>query len=100
MERRAEPIFLRIRPGDHVAVRGLHPSSPASDWWIGAVLHCDGGARGPQPSLCQVACIDTGIIHTVNADQIVDRLRPGPGDAQSRPSPPGNLREQAEARGS
>ena len=37
---------------------------------MGEIIHIVAGARGPEPSLFQVACIDTGVIKTVNADQV------------------------------
>ncbi len=65
--------FLFVKPGDIVVVEGEAPVSSfgSSDWWMGYVLHSTGGARDPcSTSICQVACLDTGIIKTVNADLV------------------------------
>jgi hypothetical protein len=61
-----EPRFLAVRVGDLVAVQA------SADWWIGQVIHAEGGARCNANSLFQIACVDTGVIRTVNADAVVD----------------------------
>jgi hypothetical protein len=61
-----EPRFLAVRVGDLVAVQA------SATWWIGQVIHAEGGARCNGNSLFQIACIDTGVIRTVNADAVVD----------------------------
>ncbi len=58
-----EPVFLSVRVGDAVLVE-----SPGIDWWIGHVIHREGGARSSANSFFQIACVDTGVIRTVNAD--------------------------------
>ena len=63
-----EPVFLSVQVGDLVAVQGL------ADWWIGQVIHREGGARCNANSLFQIACIDSGVIRTVNADSVIDVL--------------------------
>ena len=63
-----EPRFLAVRVGDLVAVRS------GADWWAGQVIHAEGGARCSANSLFQIACIDTGVIRTVNADAVIDIL--------------------------
>lgn len=102
------PRFLAVRVGDVVAVQA-DPGQPgeAADWWAGQVIHAEGGARCGANSLFQVACIDTGVIRTVNADAVVDILvaapRDGAGDGAStapggdrrRPSPPGSAALEA-----
>jgi hypothetical protein len=63
-----EPRFLAVRVGDLVAVRS------SNDWWAGQVIHAEGGARCNANSLFQIACIDSGVIRTVNADAVLDIL--------------------------
>ena len=63
-----EPRFLAVRVGDLVAVQA------PSDWWVGQVIHAEGGARCNANSLFQIACIDSGVIRTVNADAVLDIL--------------------------
>jgi len=76
-----EPRFLAVRVGDLVAVQA------SATWWIGQVIHAEGGARCNANSLFQIACIDTGAIRTVNADAVVDIVRArgakAPGTAQT-----------------
>ncbi|WP_074161341.1 DUF3104 domain-containing protein [Prochlorococcus marinus] len=69
-----ESIFLAVTCGDVVIVQ--ESEGPATEsWWMGEVIHIVSGARGPDPSLFQVACIDTGVIKTVNADQVTKVVR-------------------------
>jgi hypothetical protein len=56
-----EPVFLSVRVGDVVVVE-----SPGADWWVGHVIHREGGARCNANSFFQIACVDTGVIRTVN----------------------------------
>jgi hypothetical protein len=63
-----EPRFLAVRVGDIVAIRRT------PDWWAGQVIHAEGGARCKANSLFQIACVDTGVIRTVNADAVIDIL--------------------------
>ena len=74
------PDFLLAKPGDIVVVEEDSPVVEAGkmpDWWVGHVIHVVGGARDPHVnSLFQVACIDTGIIRTINADVVKGILRP------------------------
>ena len=69
-----ESIFLAVACGDVVIVQDNQRHAPES-WWMGEVIHIVSGARGPDPSLFQVACIDTGVIKTVNADQVTKVVR-------------------------
>jgi hypothetical protein len=62
----SEPRFLAVQVGDLVAVQAC------GDWWMGQVIHAEGGARCNANSLFQIACIDSGVIRTVNADAVVD----------------------------
>jgi hypothetical protein len=59
------PVFLSVRVGDSVIVE-----SSGIDWWVGHVIHREGGARCSANSLFQIACVDTGVIRTVNADSV------------------------------
>jgi hypothetical protein len=65
-----EQRFLAVRVGDRVAV-----ADDEQGWWIGDVIHAEGGARGPANSLFQIACVDSGAIRTVNADAVIDILQ-------------------------
>ena len=69
-----ESIFVAVTCGDVVLVQDNQRHAPES-WWMGEVIHIVSGARGPDPSLFQVACIDTGVIKTVNADQVTKVVR-------------------------
>ena len=67
------PDFLLAKFGDIVVVEESPPAFEVDnlDWWVGRVIHAVGGARDPRSSsLFQVACIDTGMIRTVNADAV------------------------------
>lgn len=45
------------------------------DWWMGLVLHCNGGARDPSIyTLFQIADVDTGVVRWVNADLVTHVL--------------------------
>ena len=45
------------------------------DWWMGLVLHCNGGARDPKVyTLFQIADVDSGVIRWVNADLVTHVL--------------------------
>ena len=67
----ASPRFLAVRVGDLVAVRG----DDGSSWWLGQVIHAEGGARCQANSLFQMACVDSGVIRTVNADAVIEILQ-------------------------
>ncbi len=62
-------IFLAVTRGDVVIVEE-NQGHTQENWWMGEIIHIVSGARGAEPSLFQVACIDTGAIKTVNADQV------------------------------
>ena len=72
--RAADPLFLSVKAGMTVIVRHLPPDQLGREedhWWMADVIHVDGGARNPKvPSLLQVADVDTGTIHWVNADLV------------------------------
>jgi len=74
------PIFLSLKPGMTVIVRhdSLVGEAHDNDWWMGLVLHCNGGARDPSIySLFQIADVDTGVVHWVNADLVTHVLPEG-----------------------
>lgn len=71
------PVFLSVRPGDFVIVaKAAEVALPDNgDWWMGQVVFCEGGARDPKVnSLFQIADVDDGCIHWVNADQVTHVL--------------------------
>ncbi len=73
------PDFLLVKPGDIVVVEEspLLAGANKVDWWIGHVLYVVGGARDScVNSLFQVACVDTGVIRTINANLVKGILRP------------------------
>ena len=69
-----ESVFLSVTCGDVVIVQDNQLHAPES-WWMGEIIHIVSGARSLEPSLFQVACIDTGVIKTVNADQVTKVVR-------------------------
>ena len=72
------PDFLLARSGDIVVVEedSLVVGGQKADWWVGYVIHVAGSARDPcVNSLFQVACVDTGVVRTVNADLVRGILR-------------------------
>ncbi|MGB7565087.1 MAG: DUF3104 domain-containing protein [Prochlorococcaceae cyanobacterium] len=70
--RQAQPLrFLEVRLGDTVVV-----APPSGPWWIGRVIHREGGARCDANAFFQVACVDTGVIRTLNADAVAEILTP------------------------
>ena len=74
MERQQDPCFLAVRVGDLVTVAGASADPAAA--WIGQVIHAEGGARCAANSLFQIACVDSGVIRTVNADAVLDIVAP------------------------
>ncbi len=73
------PDFLLAKAGDIVVVEEGSPVAREgkADWWLGHVIHVVRGARDPSAaSLFQVACVDTGMIRTINADLVKGILRP------------------------
>ena len=67
------PIFLRVKPGQFVVVQDVAPvgQRKTTDWWMGQVIFCEGGARDPKVNgLFQMADVDSGEIRWVNADQV------------------------------
>jgi len=75
----ARPVFLGLQPGMTVIVRhDPMPGEPRErDWWMGQVIHCEGGARDPKAwSMFQIADVDSGVIRWVNGD-LVTHVLPG-----------------------
>ena len=59
-----EPLFLRVRPGEAV----LYEKDQ-----IGKVLTFVGGSVDPDaPSLFQVANVDSGEIHWINGEKVIE----------------------------
>ena len=59
------PVFFDVKAGITVVV------TEADSWWMGEILHVDGGARAPKtPTLFQIADIDSGVVRWVNADLV------------------------------
>lgn len=76
--RQARPLrFLDVGVGDTVVV-----APPTGPWWIGRVIHREGGARCQANAFFQVACVDTGAIRTLNADAVVEILTSASATAQ------------------
>ena len=65
------PPFLGFKAGDLVLVEPLTADTAAdADWWMGWIIHVDGGARDPcVPTLFQVADCDTGHVRWISADE-------------------------------
>ena len=63
--------FLGFKAGDLVLVEPLTADTAAdADWWMGWIIHVDGGARDPRvPTLFQVADCDTGHVRWISADE-------------------------------
>ncbi|MEN9388840.1 MAG: hypothetical protein RLZZ255_1816 [Cyanobacteriota bacterium] len=88
-----KPLFLAVQVGDLVAVR----RSP--DWWVGQVIHAEGRGRCNANSLFQIACADTGVVRTVNADAVIDILCPRSQQSSGTLEPAHNHSHQAEGTG-
>ena len=71
--------FLLVRAGDYVVIKNeksCHDNKKETDYWIGHVINCIGGARNPNSwTLFQVANIDNGEIMIINADLVVNILK-------------------------
>ena len=89
--------FLAVRVGDLVVVEG--PLGPPEDWWVGQVIHAEGGARCQANSLFQIACVDSGVIRTVNADAVLDILQAGERDDSGALQAPHNHPHQHQGSG-
>ncbi len=67
-------VFLTVQAGDYVIISedgSLH----FDGWWVGQVLCIQGGARKSEhQTLFQVVNIDTGVIHWINADLVINKF--------------------------
>ena len=66
---------------------------------MGQVIHAEGGARCQANSLFQIACVDSGVIRTVNADAVLDILQAGPRDDSGALQAPHNRPHQQQGSG-
>ena len=65
----AAPRFLGVRPGQFVVVQ---QSAVGSDWWMGQVVVCKGEAdKARGNALLQIADVDDGAMHWVDAGQVI-----------------------------
>ena len=63
---KSDPVFLHVKAGKTVIVIDTEGA-----WRMADVIWVDGGARNPkEPTLFQVADVDTGVINWVNADLV------------------------------
>ena len=56
--------LARLKPGMTVVV------TEGGFWWMAEVTYKEGGKGSEVPTLFQIACVDTGVIHWVNADLV------------------------------
>ncbi|UPM50217.1 DUF3104 domain-containing protein [Synechococcus sp. A10-1-5-1] len=68
----SDPLFLQVQVGDCVLVE-----PHGAEWWVGQVLHCEGGARCQANSFFQIADVDTGRIQTVNPNIVTGIVHKG-----------------------
>ena len=66
------PAFLAVEVGDAVLVEPFE-----GDWWVGQVIHREGGARCNGNSFFQIADVDTGRVETVNPNLVTGIIRKG-----------------------
>ena len=72
------PTFLNVRPGDYVIIQAEQRIAlkPDTNWWMGQVVFCEGGARDPRVNtMFQIANVDDGCIFLVNADEVTHVVR-------------------------
>lgn len=72
-----DPVFLQVGVGDAVLVEPHE-----GGWWVGQVIHCEGGARCSANSFFQITDVDTGAVRTVNPNLVTGIVRKGHGDMQ------------------
>ena len=70
-----EPVFLQVGVGDAVLVEPHE-----GGWWVGQVIHCEGGARCSANSFFQITDVDSGAVRTVNPNLVTGIVRKGHGD--------------------
>ena len=85
-----EPVFLAVRVGDAVLVE-----APGRDWWIGHVIHRQGSARCDGNGFFQIACVDTGVVRTINANCVTAIIERPVGGAAFRGHQEGESTEPA-----
>ena len=66
------PGFLAVEVGDAVLVEPYE-----GNWWVGQVIHREGGARCNGNSFFQIADVDTGRVETVNPNLVTGIIRKG-----------------------
>ena len=72
------PAFLNVRTGDYVIIQAEQRVAlkPDTNWWMGQVIFCEGGARDPRVNtMFQIANVDDGCIFWVNADEVTHVVR-------------------------
>ncbi len=69
------PDFLNMRCGDLVVISEFPAIDKNTDWWMGEIIHIANSARGIEPSIFQISCIDTGAVRTVNADSVIGLIK-------------------------
>ena len=72
------PTFLNVRAGDYVIIQAEQRVAlkPDTNWWMGQVVFCEGGARDPKVNtMFQIANVDDGCIFWVNADEVTHVVR-------------------------
>ena len=70
-----EPVFLQVGVGDAVLVEPHE-----GGWWVGQVIHCEGGARCSANSFFQITDVDSGAVRTVNPNLVTGIVRKGYGE--------------------
>ena len=70
-----EPAFLQVGVGDAVLVEPHE-----GGWWVGQVIHCEGGARCIANSFFQITDVDSGAVRTVNPNLVTGIVRKGNGE--------------------
>ena len=75
-----EPVLLQVGVGDAVLVEPHE-----GGWWVGQVIHCEGGARCSANSFFQITDVDSGAVRTVNPNLVTGIVRKGHGEQPSGP---------------
>ena len=70
-----ETVFLQVGVGDAVLVEPHE-----GGWWVGQVIHCEGGARCSANSFFQITDVDSGAVRTVNPNLVTGIVRKGHGE--------------------
>ena len=85
-----EPVFLQVGVGDAVLVEPHE-----GGWWVGQVIHCEGGARCSANSFFQITDVDSGAVRTVNPNLVTGIVRKGHGEQPLASSEAHRPRKQA-----